>query len=489
MKRLAYIGHYTDETKVGIRILEMDTDTGAFKVLGETKLGNAIWMAMTRDGARLYAACDGPEFGSAGNDGGITAFRVAADGSLEPFSILATGFTVPCHVCLSFDDQTLAWAEYRNGAIGTVELGADGKFLPETVRTVHHSEKGFSRLRPDTPHAHCVQITPDGKYLCAVDLALDEVKVYDFAARAWVLKEIPEMTLHTKPALGPRHLVFHPSGKWACIDFEMGGCVASYRYRDGIFEKISSLPTLPPDFDGHVECAAVKFSEDGRELYCSNYGHDSLTVFSFDLATGVLSPRKILPLGGSFPQDFEFFPGGKYLLACLKKSGIVRTYAYDREACTFEAVRELFGLYMPLFALFAPMKVETDDSVEGLSVRAWNGNGYKPVVRFGAWCFAELNHDAKFAAENLSYRERHLKTDEAFVLIDGKAKLLVGEKLSSVEMMRNKIYNVRAGAWHQIVTEPGARVLVVENDNVDDASEIEWLRHGKSKEKTTGEKT
>ena len=117
------------------------------------------------------------------------------------------------------------------------------------------------------------------------------------------------------------------------------------------------------------------------------------------------------------------------------------------------------------------MDIEKDDGIDGLSVRSWDGPGYKPVVRFGAWCFAELNHAEKFAAENLSYRERHLETDEVFVLVEGEATLLIGEALTPVRMERGKFYNVKAGTWHQINTVPGTRVLIVENDDVDAASE------------------
>ena len=110
-----------------------------------------------------------------------------------------------------------------------------------------------------------------------------------------------------------------------------------------------------------------------------------------------------------------------------------------------------------------------DDSIEGLSVGTWDGPGYKPVVRFGSWCFAELNHAEKFKAENLSYRERHNTTDEAFVLIEGEATLLIGEKMTPVKMERNRIYNVKAGTWHQINTVPGTRVLIVENGDTSDS--------------------
>ncbi len=346
MKRLAYIGHYTDESRIGIRTVSIDTETGAIEVLGAVPIDNAIWLVQNRGGDVLYATCED----------GLVAYR-ADGGALAEFSHLSLpGLTAPCHAALSPDGTRLAWAEYRNGVIGLVALAADGSFVVDSLRMVRHEGCGVSSPRQDSAHAHCVQFAPDGKYLFAVDLGLDEVKAYDSDS----LAEIVGKTLHVVPGHGPRHLVFHPSGAWAAIDFELANRVALYRYGDGEtacaarppFEECANLSTLPEDYSGHSQCAAVKFSEDGGELYVSNRGHDSLAVFAVDTAADTLARRGVLTLGGSFPRDFAFAPGGNLLVACLKKSGIVRTYAYDRAACRLAPRTDLAGLYRPLFALF-----------------------------------------------------------------------------------------------------------------------------------------
>jgi len=339
MKRLAYIGHYTDELRIGIRTVSIDAETGAIEVLGTVPIDNAIWMVQNRGGDVLYATCEG----------GLAAYRADGAGALAEFSRLSLpGLTAPCHAALSPDGTRLAWAEYRNGVIGLVALAADGSFVVDSLKTVRHEGRGFSSPRQDSAHAHCVQFAPDGKCLFAVDLGLDEVKAYDPDS----LEEIVGKTLHVASGHGPRHLVFHPSGAWAAIDFELANRVALYRYGNGVFEETANLSTLPDDFKGHSQCAAVKFSEDGGELYVSNRGHDSLAVFAVDTATGTLVRRGVLPLGGSFPRDFAFAPGGNLLVACLKKSGVVRTYAYDRAACRLAPRADLAGLYRPLFVLF-----------------------------------------------------------------------------------------------------------------------------------------
>ncbi|MBR4651913.1 MAG: lactonase family protein, partial [Kiritimatiellae bacterium] len=336
---------------LGIRVVRVDCESGAMEVLHTVQIANAVWLVQSKDGSCIYSAC---------NDG-LVAFRVQPDGALEEFSRLPLpGLTAPCHAVVSADGSCLAWAEYRNGVIGAVELDADGAFRQDTLRTVRHEGRGFSSPRQDSPHAHCVRFTPDGKFLCAVDLSLDAVKVYDFTGGVSGLAARPELDLHFAPGTGPRHIVFHPNGHLAFVISELASRVASYRYSDGVFELVSDESLLPDGFSGTSIAAAVKVSEDGGELYCSNRGHDSLAVFSIDQATGALSRRAILPLGGSFPRDFAFAPGGRILLACLKKSGILRTYAYDRAACSLAPLADLSGLYRPLFVLFSPQPLATN---------------------------------------------------------------------------------------------------------------------------------
>lgn len=110
--------------------------------------------------------------------------------------------------------------------------------------------------------------------------------------------------------------------------------------------------------------------------------------------------------------------------------------------------------------------------IEGLEVSAYDGPNYRALTSFGSWRVAMLNHGDKFAAEHPARLERHLETDEVFVLLEGNATLWIGREVQSVRMERNRLYNVTRGTWHQIHTEPGARCLIVENgDTSSDNSE------------------
>jgi len=352
MKYIAYVGHQTDEKEEGIRILEADADTGRFRQLRLIHLQNPIYMALNRAKTRLYTSFSDPTYGPRGKTGGLAAYAVKGD-DLVKINALGTGATTPCHVSLAPDEKALVYAEYSGATAGFVEIGEDGALKGSVVQTAITDPTGPNKPRQDKPHAHCAVVSPDGKNLCVVDLGVDQVKVYDWQNRAGGLKELPSRTIHTTPAgAGPRHIIFHPNGKLAFVIFELENYVTSYKYDGESFRPVHQLSLLPAGFTEFSKAAAIKISEDGTQLFCSNRGHDSIAVFAVDSDTGALALLNIIKLGGAFPRDFEFMPGGKFLLAGLKMSGILRSYAYDASKCTLEPVMEMGGLFRPLFMKF-----------------------------------------------------------------------------------------------------------------------------------------
>lgn len=352
MKYIAYVGHQTDDKNEGIRILEADAETGRFRQRRLLHVPNAIYMAINRAKTRLYTSFSDPAFGPRGKSGGLAAYAIKGD-DLVKINALGTGASTPCHVSLAPDEKALVYAEYGGATAGFVELADDGALKGPAVQTCITDPAGPNKPRQDKPHAHCAIVSPDSKNLCVVDLGVDQVKVYDWADRANGLKEIPSRTIHTTPAgAGPRHILFHPNGKLAFVIFELENYVTSYRYDGESFRPVQQLPLLPAGFTEFSKAAAIKLSEDGKQLFCSNRGHDSIAVFAVDPDTGLIALLNIMKLGGAFPRDFEFFPGGKFLLAGLKMSGILRSYAYNSSKCTLEPVMDMAGLYRPLFIKF-----------------------------------------------------------------------------------------------------------------------------------------
>ena len=373
MKYTTYVGAYTGNLRYdGIHVLESDAESGDFRTVNVIdEYRNPIYMALNRDCTRLYAAIDGCKPSARGRDGGLVAFRLDNRGErLTRLNSIATGWTGPCYVALSPDECSLVYAEYACGTAGFAMLKADGSLDEACAGTsgkinprcqVQHVGVGSNLPRQDRAHAHCAVVTPDGKFLMVVDLTLDRIVAYDFAGMPKPLIPVPSASIDTKafaPGAGPRHIVFHPNGKLAFVVFELLNLVASFRYTGEGFEHVSVLPLMRDEaaMKG-CKAAAIKVSEDGTQVFCSNrdisrHGFDSISVFNLDQTSGKLEFLNNAKLGGAFPRDFEFMPGGRFCLAGLKESWQLASYAYDREKGSFSRLATMEGIHRPLFVKF-----------------------------------------------------------------------------------------------------------------------------------------
>ena len=146
------------------------------------------------------------------------------------------------------------------------------------------------------------------------DLGLDKILAYTVNENAQELSFHGETQLEA--GVGPRHLAFHPSGAYAYVINELNSSVTVLRYiqDEGRFEVLETISTLPADFDGESYCAEIAVSADGKTVYGSNRGHDSLVVFNVHEDTGRLSPVQYISTEGGHPRHFTLMPGGKFLV-------------------------------------------------------------------------------------------------------------------------------------------------------------------------------
>ncbi|MGN0852285.1 MAG: lactonase family protein [Kiritimatiellia bacterium] len=330
-KSVGYVGASSGGKPGALHVVEVDNETGAVAVKGELPLADTTYIALNRARTRLYTTCSSREFGGKGANGGVAVYELDAAGlPTRRLDAVATTRGTPCHLSISGDERRLVFAEYGTGTAGWVALAADGTFVRDSLGVVESTDAvGPNAARQDRPHCHCARTTPDGKYVCVVDLGTDRVKIYSAADGSFV------RDLVTTPAGGgPRHLVFHPNGRYAFLLFELENLVSSYRYEDGVFTPVMQLSLLPDDYTGFSKAAAIKLSGDGTELYCSNRGCESIAVFAVNGSNGHLRRRGVMKIAASFPWDFEFMPGGKVLAVGLMKDKSLRTYRYDKDACT-----------------------------------------------------------------------------------------------------------------------------------------------------------
>ncbi len=338
---LIYLGCYADaQNPLGLKTVELDTATGEMRITSEHRVSNAIYQAVSPDGKTLYS-CTGD---------GLASFQLAADGSIaERTDEIALGKCV-CHVAAMQDGKHVVFADYTGGFAGSVEVSG-GRF----ANPVLHRHEGCGPNLPRQSHAHCHQAlpTPDGKSYCVVDLGLDEVVMY------------PEgRVFKTSPVgAGPRHLAFHPNGRFAFLSSELGNLVSvlSWSDKDG-FRLIASLPTRehpdPSDItasDSTNLAAAIRLSPDMKRVIVSNRGENSLVAYDFDETTGQIKFKARTKLDGSWPRDFIFVDETLVLVA-MERSGEIISLRYDSMTGAFVRLSALRGLNRPVSLLHVSRK-------------------------------------------------------------------------------------------------------------------------------------
>ncbi len=243
---------------------------------------------------RLYVLLREPFKDS--TDSGLFDYRIAEDGSLcDPTEPISTGGRCACH--LSMSDGKIYATNYLSGSVVSV----DGH---KNVQLVTHSGKGPHPTRQEAPHTHFVRESPDGKYLFAVDLGVDRIYIYDHE-----LKYLGEAAVPS--GAGCRHLDYSPDGRYVFCANELASSVTVFRYTDCHLEPLSTVPALPKDYTGESTCAAIRVSADGKTLYVSNRGHDS--VCAYKLCDGVLSDPVWTKTDGVSPRDFIIADGIMYV--------------------------------------------------------------------------------------------------------------------------------------------------------------------------------
>jgi 6-phosphogluconolactonase len=353
---LLYIGTYTGRGSRGIYAVEMDPETGA---LGEPKSAaetpNPSFLVFSRSGRHLYACNEIGDYNGE-KTGSITAFRwEPGSGALKKINTQASKGASPCFVSLDTEGTHLLTANYSGGSVAVLPIRADGGLL-EASSMVKHAGSSINKQRQEAPHAHSIQVSLDGKFALVPDLGLDKVHIYKYYAKEGMLAPHQEHSLPAAPGAGPRHMAWHPSGRFVYVINELDSTIAVYSWdRDaGTGGKVQSVSTLPRGYADSSTCAEVVVHPSGRFVYGSNRGHDSIAVFSVEDATGMLSPLQHMPTGGRTPRGFVLHPSGRWLLAANQGSDNIHVFQLDIASGRLSATRHSAAVSMPVCLKFHP---------------------------------------------------------------------------------------------------------------------------------------
>lgn len=324
-----YIGTYTDGTSRGIYRASLDPADGkatAPVLAAEAK--NPSFLALHPNSRFLYAVSEVDELAGV-KTGAVLAFAIdSTTGDLTLLNQQPSAGGAPCHLIVDRGGRNVLVANYGGGTVAVLPIGADGRLKPaSSVRS--HEGRGPDTGRQKGPHAHGIYLDAAERFAFAPDLGADRVFTYRFDAETGTLT--PHGAAPIEPGSGPRHLAFHPKGRHAYVINELSNTVTVFGYdpAKGELALIETVKTLPEGYTGTSYTAEIEVSPDGRFLYGSNRGHDSLVVFRIDPASGRLALAGHVPVGGAWPRHFAIEPGGGVLLAAHQRSATVAFFRLD----------------------------------------------------------------------------------------------------------------------------------------------------------------
>ncbi|MCB1228723.1 MAG: lactonase family protein [Verrucomicrobiae bacterium] len=335
----------------GIYHATFDTDSGKLSDANlVAEIGSPGFLAFHPDGDKLYAVA------TKDKESGVAAYQVGKDGSLTLINFQPTGDGGAAHVAVHPSGKFLLTAQYGGGSVALFPLDAEGKLGPATV-TEHEGGSGVVEGRQDSPHPHYCGYSPDGKFALVPDLGMDKIVIYRIDADA------PSITRHAYAESvaggGPRHMKFSPDGKFIYLLNELSLSVTTLAWdaEKGLASKLFVTPALSDEAKaGEVfnSAAEILVRPDGKFLYSSNRGHDTVTVYKAE-ESGDLSVIQVQPIRGAFPRNINLDPTAHWLLAAGADSNTIAVHAIDQETGRLTFQRgNVINVPSPICILFKP---------------------------------------------------------------------------------------------------------------------------------------
>lgn len=354
-----YFGTYTGAKSKGIHVAKFDAKTGK---IGEPQLAaemtNPTFLAVHPNKKVLYAV---GEFGTfAGKkSGSIAAFSIdAATGKLTALNQQPSGGPGPCHVFVDPSGKAVLAANYGGGSVTSVPIRDDGSLGEPSTFIQHAGSSGVNKGRQEAPHGHCIVTDPGNKFALACDLGLDQVLIYKFNPEKATMEPNDPPYGATPSGSGPRHLAFHPNGKFVHVINELDCTMSTFAWDGsrGALTAVQTVSTLPVPTERGFSTAEVEVHPTGRWVYGSNRGHDSISVFSVEQSTGKLTRTQTESTQGKTPRHFALAPGGKFLLAENQGSDTVVVFSVNESSGHLKPTGDKISVGAPVCAVFVPAK-------------------------------------------------------------------------------------------------------------------------------------
>ncbi|WP_419955813.1 lactonase family protein [Neobacillus niacini] len=322
--QLGYIGTYTKGESEGVYSFTLNrSEKKITDIKAVAYIENPTYLTLSNDQKYLYAV------GKEGNSGGLASYSITDNGELAPINNQLSEGSPPCHVSIDSKNQFVFSGNYHKGTVEAFLINSETGSIQSASSIIQHEGSGPDP-RQEKPHVHYTGLTPDEKYLAAVDLGTDSLTTYEVSPDGKLTKA---HLLPLKAGSGPRHLTFHPNGILAYLMTEFSSEIIVLRYHpeNGHFTELQYISTLPSEFKENNQGSAIHISADGRFVYAGNRGHNSIAVFHVE-ETGELSFVEHTSTEGDWPRDFAIDPSGKYILASNQESSNLTLFARDENS-------------------------------------------------------------------------------------------------------------------------------------------------------------
>jgi 6-phosphogluconolactonase len=355
----AFIGTYTAKTDSrGLYSFHFDSSTGRLTAMAlAAPAQDPSFLTVASNEKYLYAVNELSEFNGK-KSGAVTSYSLdPKSGKLTQLNQVPSGGADPCYVSFDQTGRYLLVANYTGGSVSTFPIAPDGRIGPASA-FVQHTGSGPNKERQEGPHAHYIATSADNRFVFVVDLGLDEVVVYRFDPAKGSLTPNDSPFAKLAPGAGPRHMAFHPNGKFAYVLNEVNSTVTAFAYdsKSGSFSTLQTLSTIPNDFTAHNDTAEIVVHPSGKFLYASNRGRDSIAEFTIDPAKGTLALAGDFPTQGKTPRNFALDPTGKFLLAANQESNNIVIFRIDPSSGALTAAGHFAKVPAPVDIVFLSAK-------------------------------------------------------------------------------------------------------------------------------------
>jgi len=327
-KQQFYVGTFTSEGAEGIYLCGFDEITGEIS-LQQTFQGvdNPSFLKVSPDKKHLYVVNRAPkEIESSG--GFVSAYEIGKNGTLQFLNKQLSHGADPCYVDVSTNGKWVAIANYGGGNTAMYPVAENGSLSPASS-VIKNEGSSVNPSRQTKPYAHSIKFSPFGNQVFSADLGTDQLNIFTLEKDKLIQSGQKFAKLET--GAGPRHFDFHPDGKTIFVISELNSTITTFKLMNGNWEKQQIVSTLPASFKETSYCADIHISKDGKYLYGSNRGHNSIAVFEINSETKQLKSIGFVSVEGNWPRNFAISPNGNFLLVANQRSGNITVFKIKKE--------------------------------------------------------------------------------------------------------------------------------------------------------------